>query len=61
MPTKTMTCSCAHDDQDLTYGKNQRVFNVAGGIKTTKFRCTVCGKETTSSSGSSSSAPASKK
>lgn len=45
-PTQVLYCSCKHDFQDATYGKNMRVFNVCGkGSQKTGYRCTVCGNK----------------
>ena len=41
--TKIAPCTCAHEFQDRTYGRGQRVHN-----RTVKgYRCTVCRRETT--------------
>ncbi len=37
--TKIMECTCKHDYQDATYGKNKRVFNK---MQSDTYRCTVC-------------------
>ena len=44
--TKIMRCTCEHEFQDQTYGKQMRVFNerIAGG-KVNGYRCTVCGRD----------------
>ena len=38
--TVTKTCTCKHDYQDSTYGKQQRIFNLSEDGK--KAKCTVC-------------------
>lgn len=47
MTTKILKCSCKHEEQDLMYGKNMRVFNkkVKRSPGDTEWRCTVCRKE----------------
>lgn len=42
MPVIEKICSCQSEFQDLTYGKNMRLFNTAKEGK--EGRCTVCGK-----------------
>ena len=40
------TCLCKHESQDKMYGKQQRVWNYAGGkggAYKNRYRCTVCG------------------
>jgi len=47
MSSEVKSCTCKHAYQDKEYGINQRVYN-----KTTKgHRCTVCGTEKVSASG----------
>ena len=48
--TKIMQCSCQSEFQDATYGKGMRVFNEIGKDGKGGYRCTVCGKEASSSS-----------
>lgn len=43
--TEIMACDCNHEYQDKRYGKGKRVHNPKQGKTTTKWRCTVCGKE----------------
>lgn len=38
------TCGTKSEFQDKTYGTNRRVYNQCGK-ESTKYRCTVCGKE----------------
>lgn len=38
-------CTCSHEFQDKTYGKQNRVMNEVGKGSTTGYRCTVCKKE----------------
>lgn len=42
--TKKMPCNCKHEFQDREYGPGIRLFNPCG-TPTTKWRCTVCGRE----------------
>jgi len=41
------SCTCVHEQQDKLYGKGRRVYNKAGNVGKTFFRCTVCGREQT--------------
>jgi hypothetical protein len=42
MPVSIKKCDCESEFQDLTYGKQNRVFNVD---EKGKGKCTVCGKK----------------
>ena len=46
MGTCIVTCTCAHEYQDKTYGAHRRVANVAHPEKSHKgqAKCTVCDK-----------------
>lgn len=41
-------CSCKHEFQDKKYGQGMRVMNRCKQVddKSTKFRCTICSRET---------------
>lgn len=41
--TVTKLCTCRHDYQDATYGKQQRIFNLSEDGK--KASCTCCGNK----------------
>lgn len=46
--TRIVSCSCAHEWQDKTYGKGKRVYNLiksSGPGMPQRGRCTVCGNE----------------
>lgn len=44
--TVIIRCNCKSEYQDKVYGNNKRVANVKGDkADSTKYRCTVCGKE----------------
>ncbi len=36
-------CGCEHHAQDIMHGEHRRVHNL--GIKSNRWRCTVCGNE----------------
>ena len=40
---KIMSCDCRHNEQDVLYGKQKRLFNLMS--KDGGWRCTVCGRE----------------
>lgn len=42
--TDIFRCTCTHEFQDKTYGKNMRVMNSHGGDKVSSWTCTVCGR-----------------
>lgn len=48
--SKVMKCSCKHEYQDSVYGPGMRLFNPTGKTGDSGYRCTVCGKETGTSS-----------
>lgn len=42
-PTKIISCSCEHHQQDLLYGVNRRLANRAKpNEQKPRYRCTVC-------------------
>ena len=47
MSTTIRQCTCKHQFQDATYGKQNRVMNakLVSDKNNPKFRCTVCAKE----------------
>lgn len=45
MRGQLIQCACEHKGQDEIYGKGRRYGNPIKGGTSTKFRCTVCGKE----------------
>lgn len=44
MATTTLQCNCNSDFQDKTYGKGMRLFNTGDSGKSTKARCSICGR-----------------
>lgn len=44
MEIKILPCTCKSEFQDITYGKNKRIWNPTGDDK--GWRCTVCGAVT---------------
>lgn len=45
MKTTIKRCDCDHKFQDKRHGKGFRVHNYINGMKSSNWRCTVCGKE----------------
>ena len=52
MTTKIVSCTCPHAYQDSRYGSGRRVGNKVAKSGVIAYRCTVCGREHSTGTGS---------